>query len=91
MCCKTGAQFDYWYRAREAGEQYSWYCHFDDDLYVNPQALVNLLKSYDPTTDHYIGAWNCAARVHHQNRIPVSGCKLFNNSAHNIIQMSIYM
>ena len=22
MCCKSGAQFDYWYRAREAGKKY---------------------------------------------------------------------
>ena len=24
MCCKTGAQFDYWYKAREAGMNYKY-------------------------------------------------------------------
>ena len=49
-----------------------WYCHFDDDLYVNPQALTDLLSQHDPTTDQYLGAWAVVGRVHRQNRIPVS-------------------
>ena len=126
MCCKSGAQFDYWYRAREAGMKYRyvcsvkqglikyrtplpplffslshsltspdsfsfpplflsflsplllystpfrWYCHFDDDLYVNPQALVDLLSQYDPTTDQYLGNWAAVARRHKLDRLPVS-------------------
>ena len=28
---------------------YRWFCHFDDDVYVNIVQLVRMLKQYDPT------------------------------------------
>lgn len=33
----------------------SWFCHLDDDNYLNPQALLQLLSSYSPTRDVYLG------------------------------------
>lgn len=33
----------------------SWFCHLDDDNYLNPQALLQLLSSYSPTQDVYLG------------------------------------
>lgn len=36
---------------------YSWYCHFDDDIYVNTAALVRLTQHYDSKKDHYLGNW----------------------------------
>lgn len=32
-----------------------WFCHVDDDNYVNVQMLVKLLSSYPHTQDIYIG------------------------------------
>ena len=34
-----------------------WYCHFDDDIYVNVRELSNLLSKYDPTKPYYIGRY----------------------------------
>lgn len=32
-----------------------WFCHFDDDNYVNVGQLVNMLRHYDPADDWYLG------------------------------------
>lgn len=32
-----------------------WFCHFDDDNYVNVPQLVQLLRDYDPLEDWYLG------------------------------------
>ena len=32
-----------------------WFCHFDDDNYVNVPALVNTLKNFNPEDDVYLG------------------------------------
>lgn len=32
-----------------------WFCHFDDDNYVNIPKLVELLSNYSPTQDWYLG------------------------------------
>lgn len=32
-----------------------WFCHFDDDNYVNIPKLVELLNSYNPDGDWYLG------------------------------------
>lgn len=32
-----------------------WFCHFDDDNYVNIPKLVELLSNYSPTLDWYLG------------------------------------
>ena len=39
---------------------------------MNPQALVDLLSQYDPTTDQYLGNWAAVARRHKLDRLPVS-------------------
>uniref|UniRef100_A0A8C5U4M0 MFNG O-fucosylpeptide 3-beta-N-acetylglucosaminyltransferase n=1 Tax=Malurus cyaneus samueli TaxID=2593467 RepID=A0A8C5U4M0_9PASS len=33
----------------------SWFCHLDDDNYLNPRALLKLLSSYSETWDVYLG------------------------------------
>ncbi|KXJ81802.1 hypothetical protein RP20_CCG017947 [Aedes albopictus] len=33
----------------------AWWCHFDDDNYVNVPRLVRLLDEYSPTQDWYLG------------------------------------
>jgi hypothetical protein len=32
-----------------------WYCHFDDDVYLNVKSLRKLLESLDPQGKHYLG------------------------------------
>lgn len=32
-----------------------WWCHFDDDNYVNIPRLVELLRSFSPLDDWYLG------------------------------------
>lgn len=32
-----------------------WWCHFDDDNYVNIPRLLSLLQHYDPMYDWYLG------------------------------------
>lgn len=32
-----------------------WFCHFDDDNYVNIPRLVDLLKTYKPSEEWYLG------------------------------------
>lgn len=34
---------------------YRWFCHFDDDNYVNVPALVRKLRGFDYRQDHYLG------------------------------------
>uniref|UniRef100_A0A6P4E545 Fringe glycosyltransferase n=2 Tax=melanogaster group TaxID=32346 RepID=A0A6P4E545_DRORH len=37
----------------ESGKK--WFCHFDDDNYVNVPRLVKLLDEYSPSVDWYLG------------------------------------
>ena len=36
---------------------YQWFCHFDDDVYVNVPQLSKLLQQYDPHQPYYLGKW----------------------------------
>ena len=51
---------------------FRWYCHVDDDLYLNINALVKTLKRYDPSNDCYLGSWSTIEKYHKVKRIPVS-------------------
>lgn len=35
--------------------RFRWFCHFDDDNYVNIPQLQQLLSEYDPSADWYLG------------------------------------
>ncbi|NXJ88059.1 MFNG acetylglucosaminyltransferase, partial [Corythaixoides concolor] len=50
LSCKMASEFD----AFLASSQ-SWFCHLDDDNYLNPRALLKLLSSYSATWDVYLG------------------------------------
>ncbi|NXE81170.1 MFNG acetylglucosaminyltransferase, partial [Cochlearius cochlearius] len=50
LSCKMAAEFD----AFLASSQ-SWFCHLDDDNYLNPRALLKLLSSYSASWDIYLG------------------------------------
>lgn len=50
LCCKMSVEFD---RFLESGKK--WFCHFDDDNYVNVRRLLKLLDNYNPREDWYLG------------------------------------
>ncbi|XP_019350289.2 beta-1,3-N-acetylglucosaminyltransferase lunatic fringe [Alligator mississippiensis] len=50
LSCKMAVEYD---KFIESGRK--WFCHVDDDNYVNVQMLVKLLSSYPHTQDIYIG------------------------------------
>ncbi|KFP10217.1 beta-1,3-N-acetylglucosaminyltransferase manic fringe isoform X2 [Egretta garzetta] len=50
LSCKMAAEFD----AFLASSQ-SWFCHLDDDNYLNPHALLKLLSSYSASWEIYLG------------------------------------
>ncbi|NXK82105.1 MFNG acetylglucosaminyltransferase, partial [Amazona guildingii] len=50
LSCKMAAEFDAFLASTR-----SWFCHLDDDNYLNPQALLKLLSSYSATWDIYLG------------------------------------
>ncbi|NXG05305.1 MFNG acetylglucosaminyltransferase, partial [Sakesphorus luctuosus] len=50
LSCKMAAEFDAFLVSGR-----SWFCHLDDDNYLNPQALLKLLSSYSVMWDVYLG------------------------------------
>ncbi|XP_020014980.1 beta-1,3-N-acetylglucosaminyltransferase lunatic fringe isoform X2 [Castor canadensis] len=50
LSCKMAVEYD---RFIESGRK--WFCHVDDDNYVNLQALLRLLASYRHSQDVYLG------------------------------------
>ncbi|XP_078046871.1 fringe glycosyltransferase [Augochlora pura] len=50
LCCKMSVEFD---RFLDSGRK--WFCHFDDDNYVNVPRLLKLLDNYNPREDWYLG------------------------------------
>ena len=49
----------------------SWYCHVDDDMYLNAATLGRLLSKYgDPSTEHvYLGQWEVLEKFYKGPRI----------------------
>ncbi|NWZ42657.1 MFNG acetylglucosaminyltransferase, partial [Brachypodius atriceps] len=50
LSCKMAAEFDAF-----LASGLSWFCHLDDDNYLNPRALLKVLSSYAETWDVYLG------------------------------------
>ncbi|XP_063225108.1 fringe glycosyltransferase isoform X2 [Bacillus rossius redtenbacheri] len=50
LCCKMSVEFDVFLESNK-----KWFCHFDDDNYVNVPRLVRLLGRYNPQLDWYLG------------------------------------
>ncbi|XP_032250112.1 beta-1,3-N-acetylglucosaminyltransferase lunatic fringe isoform X2 [Phoca vitulina] len=50
LSCKMAVEYDHFI---ESGRK--WFCHVDDDNYVNVRALLRLLAGYPHTQDVYIG------------------------------------
>jgi len=50
LCCKMSAEFDAFLESNK-----KWFCHFDDDNYVNVPRLVDKLSQFDHRKDWYLG------------------------------------
>ncbi|KAI5934035.1 Beta-1,3-N-acetylglucosaminyltransferase radical fringe [Manis javanica] len=50
LCCKMSVEYD---KFIESGRK--WFCHVDDDNYVNPRGLLQLLSAFSPSQDIYLG------------------------------------
>ncbi|KAK2188892.1 hypothetical protein NP493_120g01019 [Ridgeia piscesae] len=50
LCCKMSIEYDTFIASKKR-----WFCHVDDDTYVNVPALVTLLQLYNDTGDWYLG------------------------------------
>jgi len=50
LCCKMQAEFDAFLASNK-----KWFCHFDDDQYVNVPALVRKLNQFDYRREWYLG------------------------------------
>uniref|UniRef100_A0A2K6FS82 O-fucosylpeptide 3-beta-N-acetylglucosaminyltransferase n=1 Tax=Propithecus coquereli TaxID=379532 RepID=A0A2K6FS82_PROCO len=59
LSCKMAAEFDTF-----LASGLRWFCHVDDDNYVNPRALLQLLKAFPPTRDVYVGRPSLNRPIH---------------------------
>ncbi|XP_041502380.1 beta-1,3-N-acetylglucosaminyltransferase radical fringe isoform X4 [Microtus oregoni] len=50
LCCKMSVEYD---KFIESGRK--WFCHVDDDNYVNPESLLHLLSTFSSNQDVYLG------------------------------------
>jgi fringe protein len=61
LCCKTAHDFIIF---DQYISNYDWFCHFDDDQYVNVNNLKEYLSTFDSNQPYYIGrtSWNNTIR-----------------------------
>ncbi|XP_036862912.2 beta-1,3-N-acetylglucosaminyltransferase manic fringe isoform X4 [Manis javanica] len=59
LSCKMAAEFDAF-----LASGLRWFCHVDDDNYVNPPALLKLLKTFSRTRDVYVGRPSLNRPIH---------------------------
>uniref|UniRef100_A0A3Q1FSK5 Beta-1,3-N-acetylglucosaminyltransferase n=1 Tax=Acanthochromis polyacanthus TaxID=80966 RepID=A0A3Q1FSK5_9TELE len=50
LSCKMSAEYDGFMASNKR-----WFCHVDDDNYVNPDALLSLLSAFSQEADIYVG------------------------------------
>ena len=66
---------------------FRWYCHFDDDMYVNSPELQDLLSGYPFEGKHYLGRWSVSGKKrlkvgHHRIRKMQSSYLLLFSAKH---------
>ncbi|XP_049740330.1 beta-1,3-N-acetylglucosaminyltransferase manic fringe [Elephas maximus indicus] len=59
LSCKMAAEFDAF-----LASGLRWFCHVDDDNYVNPRALLQLLATFSPAHDVYVGRPSLNRPIH---------------------------
>lgn len=52
LCCKMAVELEYFMKFATT---YRWFCHVDDDTYINIPALLRHLQQYDHIEDWYMG------------------------------------
>jgi hypothetical protein len=52
LCCKFGSELDLYF---SLNKNFKWFCHFDDDNYVNIPNLLKLLNQYNFNHYYYLG------------------------------------
>ncbi|XP_044733553.1 fringe glycosyltransferase, partial [Chrysoperla carnea] len=50
LCCKMSVELDSYIKSNK-----KWFCHFDDDNYVNAIQLLSTLQKYSPLNEWYLG------------------------------------
>ena len=60
LSCKMASEFEGFFKTNK-----SWFCHFDDDNYVNVHNLIALLQKYNYSDDWYLGK----PSLNHQMRV----------------------
>ncbi|XP_072128134.1 beta-1,3-N-acetylglucosaminyltransferase lunatic fringe-like [Mobula birostris] len=65
LSCKMAAEFDVFVASR-----LRWFCHVDDDNYVNIRALLELLSSFPPTQDVYVGKPSLDRPIEASEKLP---------------------
>ncbi|XP_078387722.1 beta-1,3-N-acetylglucosaminyltransferase lunatic fringe-like [Cetorhinus maximus] len=65
LSCKMAAEYDVFIASR-----LKWFCHVDDDNYVNVRALLNLLSSLPPMQDVYIGKPSLDRPIEASEKLP---------------------
>ncbi|NXT48686.1 MFNG acetylglucosaminyltransferase, partial [Pluvianellus socialis] len=65
LSCKMSAEFDAFLASGR-----SWFCHLDDDNYLNPRALLKLLSSYSATWDVYLGKPSLNRPIRASEKLP---------------------
>jgi len=58
LCCKMEQEFEHFLRSHK-----QWWCHFDDDNYVNVVALAKLLERYESDKPWYLGKTSTASAL----------------------------
>lgn len=58
LCCKMEQEFEHFLRSHK-----QWWCHFDDDNYVNVVALAKMLERFDSSKPWYLGKTSTASAL----------------------------
>ncbi|XP_067830669.1 beta-1,3-N-acetylglucosaminyltransferase lunatic fringe-like [Heptranchias perlo] len=65
LSCKMAAEYDVFIASR-----LKWFCHVDDDNYVNVRALLNLLSRFPPAQDVYVGKPSLDRPIEASEKLP---------------------
>ncbi|XP_006890205.1 PREDICTED: beta-1,3-N-acetylglucosaminyltransferase manic fringe isoform X1 [Elephantulus edwardii] len=71
LSCKMAAELDAF-----LASGLRWFCHVDDDNYVNPPALLRLLASFAPAHNVYVGKPSLNRPIHASEPLPRNRTRL---------------
>ncbi|KAM4664296.1 beta-1,3-N-acetylglucosaminyltransferase radical fringe [Discoglossus pictus] len=68
LCCKMAVEYDKFVLSAK-----KWFCHLDDDNYLNLKALLDLLSEFSHSTDVYVGRPSLDHPVETLDRVKADG------------------